>query len=657
MRNSVLSVTGGSEKTSFYFSAAQKKEDGLVDGTGYRNNSLRLNIDHKITDKIKFGVSTNYVNSSADRGLTGNDNAGVTYSISLSSTPNFTELHPDNLGIYPVNPFSASNVLQTIALMRNNEGVNRFSTGVNLDATILSGAKSTTKFIGRGGIDFYNLITEAQFPRELQFQNVNLGTSIWGTTRNLNTNYILSLVNTYNPSDNLGFTTSAGFTQETGDYNNILNVATQMAPGQTNVDQGGALTATQFRNKFENDGIFVQEEAVIKDAINLTAGIRFDRSTNNGDDTRKFNPYPKGGVSVNLTRLGVLNNVFNNLKLRAAYGQSANFPVFESRFTVLVPSNIGGLQGSLVDLDAGNPNINPENQTEFEAGIDFSLFKNKLNFEITFYNKKIFDFLLKAPAQPSTGFSNYWVNAGDLRNQGMEVGMNAQPVSGKNVKWNTTLNFWFNRSKVIKLIDGGPFQLGSFGQSLGIFQIEEGKSATQIVGTDAPTHPKGVAVVLGDQEPEFQMNTFNEITFFNKLSLRFLIHWKYKGDNINLTNLLNDFGGTSADYDADANGNHTPDGVDRINQFLGGSARGFVEDAGYLRFREIGLYYTFDKIRGQNVIQGLRVGVSLNNYITITDYSGYDPEVSNFGTGFSTGVDVDPFPASKRAALNVTIDF
>ena len=57
---------------------------------------------------------------------------------------------------------------------------------------------------------------------------------------------------------------------------------------------------------------------------------------------------------------------------------------------------------------------------------------------------------------------------------------------------------------------------------------------------------------LGDQEPKFQMNTFNEITFSNKLSLRFLIHWKYKGDNINLTNLLNDFGGTSADYDADA---------------------------------------------------------------------------------------------------------
>ncbi|MEP7107272.1 MAG: carboxypeptidase-like regulatory domain-containing protein, partial [Ferruginibacter sp.] len=293
-RNSVLSMTGGNEKTSFYFSTAQKQEDGIVNGTGYRNTSLRLNVDHKITDDIKIGISTNYVNSSADRGLTGNDNNGVTYSISLSSTPNFAELHPDKFGAYPANPFGASNVLQTIALMRNNESVNRFATGFNVDAILLKGGKSTTKFIGRGGIDFYDLITSALFPRELQFQAVNKGTSIQGPTKSLNTNFILSLVNTFNPSEKLGFTTSAGITQEKGDFNNLLNVATQVAPAQSNVDQAGALSAQQFRNKFQNDGIFIQEEASLNEAVNLTAGVRFDRSTNNGDAS-KFNIYPKGG--------------------------------------------------------------------------------------------------------------------------------------------------------------------------------------------------------------------------------------------------------------------------------------------------------------------------------------------------------------------------
>lgn len=654
-RNSVLSMTGGNEKTGFYFSVAQKDEEGIVKKTGYRNTSLRLNLDHKINDNIKIGVSTNYVNSSSDRGLTGNDNNGVTYSISLSSTPNFAELHPNEFGVYPANPFSASNVLQTIGLMTNNESVNRLATGLNLEATLQKANRSTTRLIGRGGIDFYNLVTTALFPRELQSQVVNKGTSIQGFTKSLNTNFIFSLVNQFEVSDKLGLTTSAGITQENGDFNNLLNVATQVAPGQSNVDQGGALTAQQFKNKFQNQGIFIQEEASLLDAITLTAGVRFDRSTNNGD-AEKYTAYPKAGMSVNLTSLGLLDNgFFNNLKLRAAYGQSANFPAFGSKFTTLVASNIIGVQGSIVNVQGGDPSIKAEKQTEFEAGIDFSVLKGRLNFEVSFYNKKIFDFLLLATVPPSSGFSTKFVNAGDLRNRGLEVGVNAQPVALENVKWNTTVNFWFNRSKVTRL-SIPPVILGSFGTSLGTFRIEEGKSATQIVGVNAPVTPKGEIVLLGDQEPTFQMNSFNEVTFFNKLTLRFLMHWKYKGDNVNLTTLLNDFGSTSADYDADADNNGTPDGPQRIGQFLGGSARGFVENAGYFRFREIGLYYSFSKIPG-NIVRGLRVGVSLNNFITWTKYSGYDPEVSNFGTGFSTGIDVDPFPASKRALFNVTIDF
>jgi len=654
-RNSVLSMTGGTDKTGFYFSVSQKDEEGIVAKTGYRNTSLRLNLDHKINDNIKIGVSTNYINSSADRGLTGNDNNGVTYGISLSSTPNFVELHANEFGIYPNNPFGASNVLQTIALMTNNESVNRVTTGLNLEAILQKGNKSTTRFIGRGGIDFYNLVTTALFPKELQSQTVNQGTSIQGFTKSLNTNFILSLVNQFNVNDNLGLTTSLGISQETGDFNNVLNVATQVASGQSNIDQGGAITAQQRRNKFQNQGLFIQEEATIKDAIILTAGVRFDRSTNNGD-ADKYTPFPKAGVAVNLTRLGILDNgFFNNLKVRAAYGQSANFPAPGSKFTTLVPSNISGMQGSIVNVQGGDPTIKSEKQTELEAGVDFSILNGKLNFEISYYTKKIFDFLLLATVPPSTGFSTKFVNAGELSNKGLEVGVNAQPVTMTNFKWTTSVNFWFNRSEVTKL-SIPPVILGSFGTSLGTFYIEEGKSATQIVGTNAPTTPKGEIVLLGDGEPDFQMNSFNEFTFFNKLTLRFLMHWKKGGDNINLTNLLNDFGSTSADYDADADGNGTPDGPQRIGSFLGGSARTFVEDAGYFRFREIGLYYNFTKIPGK-VVHGLRMGVSLNNFITWSKYSGYDPEVSNFGTGFSSGVDVDPFPASKRVLFNVTIDF
>jgi TonB-linked SusC/RagA family outer membrane protein len=653
-RNTVVSLNGGNDKTSFYFSAGTKNEDGIIKRTGYSNNSLRLNIDHRINNNIRIGVSTNYVNSSANRGLTGNDNRSVTFGIALAATPSFTELHPDEFGNYPRNRYSSSNPIETRDKMTNNEKVNRFVSGVSLEAILLKSNRSTTKFIGRGGFDYYDLKTTALFPSSLQFQEINHGTSIQGTTQNMNTNFILGLVNTFTASDQFSLTSSAGITQETGNYDNLLNTATQVISGQSNVNQAGALTATQLRKKNRDNGIFIQEEASIKDAITVTAGVRFDQSSNNGD-VSKYYTYPKAGVSWNLTRSGIGENIFDNLKVRAAYGESGNFPVYGSKFTSFAVSNIEGLPGSLVGTQRGEPTIKPERQTELEAGVDFSILDGKLGMELTVYKKKVFDFLALNRISASSGFSTQWVNAGDLRNQGIEIGLNALAVSTQKIKWNTSVNFWLNRSKVTRLIVP-PIQLGSLaGVLLGTFQIEQGKSATQIIGlTDDVVNGPPIKV-WGDQEPDFQMNTFNEVVFNNRLSLRLLVHWKQGGENVVLTNLQSDFGGTSADWDADANGNHNPDGLDRIMQ-IGSTAVNSVKSSTYLRFREIGLYYDFNKLPG-NILKSIQIGASLNNYFTITNYPSYDPEVSNFGAGFSTGVDVLPFPASKRAAFHININF
>ncbi len=653
--NSVVSVSGGSDKTSIFFSAANRQEDGIIKKTGYNNKSLRFNVDHRLNDNIKISASTNYIYSSADRGLTGNDNVGVTYGVALSSTPGFAELHPDENGVYPRNQFAGSNFLETRDKAINNEQVNRLITGVTLDAYLIRAAKSTTRLIARGGFDFYNLQTNAQFPSFLQFQQVNKGTSIQGFTKNLNTNYILSLVNSFNPSSTLAFTTSAGVTQETGDFNNLLNVATQVIIGQSNVDQAGSLTATQFRTKNQDNGFFVQEEALINDAIALIAGIRFDRSSNNGDPS-KFYAYPKAGVSLNLSRMGILpGDIFENFKLRAAYGQAGNFPAYGSKFTALNVSNIEGLPGSVVSTQRGTAGIEPERQTEIEAGLDFSVLNGRLNFEFSVYSKKVFDFLLLNASPASTGFATQWLNAGDLRNRGVEIGLTALPYQTKDWKWTTSVNFWLNRSKVTRL-EVPPIQLGALaGVLIGTFQIEEGKSATQIIGlTDEPGYMPPIKV-WGDQEPRFQMNSFNEITFRNKLSLRFLLHWKNGGYNANLTNLQSDFGGTSADWDADANGDHIPDGLNRIMK-IGSSAVTSIVSSEYFRVREIGLYYNFDKLP-VNAVKGFSIGVSLYNYFTVTNYPSYDPEASNFGAGFSTGIDAIPYPASKRAAVHLSVNF
>lgn len=649
-RNTLVSVSGGNDKTTFYLSAGTKDEAGIVKNTGYRNTSLRFNLDHHISDNLKVGISTNYLNTSANRGLSGNDNAGVTLGIALSSTPQFAQLHPDQYGNYPNNPFAASNPLQTVALMQNHEGVNRFITGLGLEAVFQRSEKSVTKFIGGGGFDYYGLQTNVLFPGELQFQAVNKGTSVQGFTDNLNINFILSLVNSYTVNKNLILTSSAGFTQEDGNYNNLLNAATQVISGQSNVDQAGSLTATQFRTQFQNQGIYLQEEASIIDAITVTAGLRLDRSSNNGDAT-KFYAYPKAGLSWNLTHSGLMNpdGFINNLKLRAAYGEANNTPAYGSKFTSMGVSNIDGYPGSLIGLQEGQPNIEPERQSEFEAGFDLSVLNGVVNFEFTYYKKNIYNFLMLSNPPSSSGFSSSWLNAGDLQNQGVEISLNARPVTTRNFVWNTTFNFWLNRSLVTRLITP-PTPQGSFGYVLGTYQIQQGASATQILGLS----PTGI-VKWGDAEPIFQMNTYNELTFQNRWSLRFLLHWKNGGQNVNLTNLENDFGGTSADWDAQTLQKGVPNGAYRISQ-IGVSAQQFVQNSGYLKLREIGLYYSFSTSRN-SFLKGLQVGVSATNFWVVTKYASYDPEVSNFGTGFSSGVDVDPYPATKRADFHISLNF
>jgi hypothetical protein len=147
-----------------------------------------------------------------------------------------------------------------------------------------------------------------------------------------------------------------------------------------------------------------------------------------------------------------------------------------------------------------------------------------------------------------------------------------------------------------------------------------------------------------------------------------MIHWKQGGQNINLTEYLSDIFGTSYDYDEDKNGNGIKDGLDRMASAGKNEAGIRVQNSSYVRIREIGLYYNIP-IQKNRYIQAVSIGASANNWFTFTKYKSYDPESSNFGsntlstattrgsTGVSTGVEVTPYPASKRAALHLSVTF
>ncbi len=661
LSNSRVSVSGGDDRTKFFGGLTYKNEDGIVKNTGYEKTSVRLNLDRKISDWLDLGVSTNYIHSSADRGYFNNDNSGTTLGISFVGTPPWVDLHPDENGVFPDNPLGSANFLQTAEQVTNNESVDRVIVGGNLKARLISRDNQSLNFILRGGVDYYTLSTTAIFPRTLQFQKNGNGTdgaSIQGVTRNTNKNIAAFLVHSYYTDGGVNFRTQVGVTAEDFNQNTIRGTATFLVGTQTNLDQAGSIQVEQNRILQEDRGFFIQEEVNINDQVILTAGLRGDRSSNNGDPT-DMNFYPKASAAINLHQFDFWNSsLLDQLKLRVAFGQSGNFPRFGATFTSLAPVVIGGSTGSIIGTQRGNTSLGPERQTEIEGGFDVGLLGNKLNLEFTYYNKTIDDLVLNVNVPPSSGFIQQWLNVGSIENRGVELGLSATPIARPDFSWDFTTNFWLNRAEVTEL-RVPAFVTGAFGATLGTYYIQEGKSPTQLVGIGPAERDEDGdgLVVYGDAEPDFNVSWFNTLQYGN-WDLTFLWHWKQGGDNINLTTLLSDIFGTSPDFDdktLDPSGQLT-NGNYRLSQ-LGVSAEPFIEDASYIRLREVALYYRIPRSVFNDIL-GLRIGVSGRNLLNFFDYNSYDPEVSNFGTNaISSVVEVTPFPSSKRVFFHINASF
>lgn len=661
--NTYASISGGSDQTTFYGSFSNRDEEGIVENTGYNKKSARLNLTHDFfDDKLKLSVGMNYIDSRSDRGFFNNDNSGTTIGVTLTSLPPWAQLFPNENGVYPDNPYGGSNPLQTIQLITNKEEVNRFVLGTTLDYKIYSSERSNLKAQFRLGLDYYQLQTRAFFPKELQFMDpdnggVN-GLSALGTTKTRNNNYSAFLVHSYFTEDNITFTSQAGITRESFFRNTVNNIATDLIGSETNLDQAGNINVSQFQRQQDDSGFFVQEEVNYQDKMIGTVGVRADKSSNFGDANTLFF-FPKASLAVNLHNFDFWKSSFiSELKPRIAYGEAGNFAPFGALFTTLVGNAIGGFPGIGVPATLGDPSIDPERQKELEFGFDAGLLDNRVRLQASYYIKEVEDLILQAQNEPSSGFSQRFSNAGTLRNKGIELTLDADVIKGNDFSWNANLIFFRNRSEVTQL-NVEPFNLGGFGTGLGTFRIEEGMSVTQIAGNDG----NGNVVKLGDAEPDFQMTLTNNFNYKN-FDLSFLWHWKQGGDNINLTTLLTDLGQTSNDYDdftLDPTG-QVRNGDYRINALVSGQPDPFIQDASYLRLREIALKYTVPEKVTQSLFKGYVSNVSMGltglNLINIFDYNSYDPEVSNFGgNGLSTGVEVTPFPTSKQYLFRIKMDF
>ena len=656
---SVLSVSGGGEKGLTYFVSGMVKNDpGIIANTGYQKQSVRLNLGKDLTDLWHVNVNSYLIHSIASRGISNNDNTNSSFYIVLPFIPNFYDLRRRPDGTYPPNPYASNNnnPLQTAALMNNDEGLWRFLTSLDSTLKLVSTDTQRLNLLFNGGVDRFQQQNDLLFPTSLYWQAAdqtqNLpGTSLFATTNNVNYNLGINLVHDWLPAGaDYSATSSGGFQYESRDLKTVRVVGRGLNSGQNSLGAATQITAAQQAEAVHDRGGYLQEEVLLLDRkLYLTAALRGDSSSTNGNPNTVYF-YPKAGASYRF--LSVAPNV-DDLKLRLGYGETGNQPLYGQRYTDLSLSNVNGNPAVGVTGVLGDLNIHPERAREIEAGVDLLVFEGRAIVELNLYQRTITDLLLQRSFAPSSGFNSQFFNGGVLRNRGLELSLEGTPLQRGDLRLQTQVSFAKNVSRITSL-PVPAYNYLDFGTVYGVHRIEQGQSATQIVGNDG-LRPDGRCCIihkLGDSEPDFTMHFSNRLAW-GGLTLFFLVDWQKGGSIVNITRNLYDSGANAIDQ--------VPAGNDRFSQNNAGSARPYVESGTFIKLREVSLSYDLPQAavsRLGNVAKKVRFKVSGRNLLTFTPYSGMDPEVSNFGNDpIDRNIDLAPFPPSRSFWTSVELGF
>lgn len=678
------SVTGGTDDTRYFLSGLVRHEPGIAILTKADKATMRLNLDQNIGERFSMSAGMELLHTYSDRGMFGNDNSGSSYYFVLPHHPNFFDLRPtcedgvkrtvcDNpqKAVFPENPFVASNPFQTAALMRRDDNVWRYITNGQVTWEPWITSTHRLRLMANGGFDEFTQKGDYLSPPELQFEDDDglAGTRVltYATSRNTNANF--NLVHTYETSS-LSATTSAGAQYESRMMNVSRNAARGLTAGTGNLASGVAQSIEEVNEREKDFGLFLQEEVLLSERLLLTVGMRADRSSNNFD-VGKYYLYPKAAASY---RWPVGGTLLTELKVRAAYGQTGNRPMFGQKFSSMNTTNVAGVGGTQISTAAGNLTAKPERQSEYEGGVDLQLFEGRWLVELTGYQKLVTDLLLRRDLPASSGFSSEVFNGGKLRVRGFEAIVSGAILQSNVSRWTVGLNFAANRNEVLELpVD--PFRAGgSFGQ--GAIYIEEGKPATQWVaydtvpGTGHDASPKTVIRAQGNAEPKWTGGLTTSYAY-KALSVSTTVEAQ-KGGIINQ--------GTWRHWDQQRNG-YDHDEIDpNTGMKLGDSRRKYQttvprtysRDASYLKMRElrVGLEIpssmrdlVWGKIRSATVSLSARDLFTNRGILGGNFMDGNDPAVANYNSGDYAANNVQytrefgAYPSSRSFWLQFDLGF
>jgi TonB-linked SusC/RagA family outer membrane protein len=650
-----VDVGGGSGNTTYYVSGDVKRDNGIIHNTFAERQALRLNLNQHLSERLDLGVTSAFVHSNSDRGFINNDNTGAGMTYALAYIPSFVPLLDAN-GHFRVPEFTylGSNPLQTAALGKNGETVNRFTGGATLNANAWSNDKQSLRLIGAAGADIFSQRDAIIAPPELFFQaslqNPGASTLSNGDARYVNWN--ANAIHTYTPGSLFQTTTSAGLQYEDRQLEISRATARGLLPGQSNITQGSVFGEQQENLSTERTiALYGQEQVMAFDErLTIEAGLRAERSSVFGN-TNKFYVFPKTGASY---RFPDLLGSGSDFKLRAAYGETGNQPLFGQKFTTLSTTVIGGNVGTNVAGISGAPDIEPERVKELEGGFDAATWGGRATLEVTAYKRRTTNLLLNRTPAPSSGFTQVILNGGQLSNEGIETALALQVIKRGDFAWLSRTTYSHDHSNVDKLpVPGFRPPTAGFGLAFGEFFLQPGRPIDQIIGQTA-LNPDGSFVVgyMGHASPTYQMGFGNDFTYrFATLSV--LVELQKGGVAQNQTLSLYDCNQLAPDQ-------ATPEGQARANACLNtGIANPFVQSTDFVRLREVKLAFAlpqrYARVFGSSDVQAV---VSGRNLWLHTKYFGYDPESSNYGQqAITRNVDLGPYPPSRQFLFSLAVGF
>lgn len=447
-------------------------------------------------------------------------------------------------------------------------------------------------------------------------------------------------------------------------------------------------------NRWAMNSYFLRFAYTYKDRYSATVTGRVDGSSKFGANN-KYAFFPSAGLAWNVSQEDFLkdNNYISNLKLHTSFGLTGNSEIDPYKSLGLVSASTTLFNGarvpSLYVNNMPNPDLKWEKTAQFDAGFNLGLFQNRLNFDVSYYLKNTTDLLLDCPVPHSTGYSTIFKNIGSVRNQGVDIMVNATPIQGE-FTWNSTLNLNFNKNEITKLgdtdadiymddwVNGGTIlrvgeSMGSFYGVVreGIWTVEDyeaGKCEKTQIGHARRSESKEI---LGKGLPDWTGSWINNFSYKGfDLTVDFQFVWGVDAWQRFMHSTYDRFGITNGLKNIlyDAYDGTNPETMQQMIYLANSGHKGgdttsdsqWICNGSYLRLNMLQLGYTFDSSIAKKIgLSGLRVYASGNNLflITASDFLGYDPESTSSTSKFGQNMTFFSYPRARTFTFGVNVTF